>query len=153
MFFQGKHCTKSNCLTQKTKKMVRIVNYQKRTTEEGKDFFTLELQGGVQMVKSQETGKFYITAKKASISSTFDELTCKALIGTELPGDIQKVNCKPYEYTNKDTGEVIELSHRYEYVEENTSNPVPEKSKTTIDAFMENVPVGNSFSTNGQLVH
>lgn len=133
--------------------MVRIVNYQKRTTEEGKDFFTLELQGGIQMVKSQETGKFYITAKKASISSTFDELTCKALIGTELSGDIQKVNCKPYEYTIKDTGEVIELSHRYEYVEENTSNSVPEKSKTTIDAFMENVPVGNSFSTNGQLSH
>jgi hypothetical protein len=27
-----------------------------------------------------------LTARKASISSTFDELTCQALIGTELPG-------------------------------------------------------------------
>jgi hypothetical protein len=36
------------------------------------------------MVKSKETDKFYVTARKASISS-FDELTCQALIGTELP--------------------------------------------------------------------
>ena len=50
--------------------MVKIVNYQKRTTEQGKDFFVLELQGGIEMVKSQESGKFYITARKASISST-----------------------------------------------------------------------------------
>ncbi len=62
--------------------MVRIVNYQKRTTEQGKEFFVLELQGGIEMVKSAETGKFYVTARKASISSTFDELTCQALIGT-----------------------------------------------------------------------
>jgi hypothetical protein len=31
-------------------------------------------------VKSKETSKFYITARKASISTTFDELTCQALM-------------------------------------------------------------------------
>jgi hypothetical protein len=36
-----------------------------------------ELQGGIEMVKSKETDKFYVTARKASISSTFDELTCQ----------------------------------------------------------------------------
>ena len=153
MFFQGNFCTESNCLTQKTKKMVRIVNYQKRMTEEGKEFFTLELQGGIEMVKSQETGKFYVTARKANISSTFDELTCQALIGTELPGAVKKVDCEPYEYVVKDTGEVITLSHRYEYVEETIVTQKTEKSTTTIEEFMSTSPKGNEFSTNGQLTH
>ena len=133
--------------------MVRIVNYQKRQTEDGKVFFVLELQGGIEMVKSAETGKFYITARKATISSTFDELTCQALIGTELSGKVDKVSCEPYEYTIKDTGEVITLTHRFEYVEENAINHNVEKSKTTIEEFMSNSPKGSSFSTNGHLAH
>ena len=139
--------------SKKQEKMVRILNYQKRTTEEGKEFFTLELQGGIEMVKSQETGKFYLTARKISISSTFDEVTCKSLIGTELPGSVQKVECDPYEYTIRETGEVISLSHRYEYVGTSTSAPTVEKSKTTIDDFMSTSPTGTSFSSNGQLTH
>ena len=133
--------------------MVRIVNYQKRTTEEGKEFFTLELQGGVEIVKSQETGKNYMTARKASMSCTFDELTCQSLIGTELPGSVKKVACEDYSYTIKETGEIITLSHRFEYVEQEAPKYSPEKSNTTIEEFMAKAPVGNSFSTNGQLVH
>ena len=133
--------------------MVRIVNYQKRTTEEGKVFFTLELQGGIEIVKSQETGKSYMTARKASMSCTFDELTCQSLIGTELPGSVRKVECEEYSYTIKDTGEVITLSHRFEYVEQEAPVQTTEKSKTTIEEFMNSAPTGNSFSTNGQLVH
>jgi hypothetical protein len=134
--------------------MVRISNYIKRTTEEGRDFFVLELQGGAEIVKSQETGKNYMTARKASMSCTFDELTCQSLIGTELPGSVKKVECEAYEYTIKETGEVITLSHRFEYVEEEkASSHKVEKSKTTIEEFMNSAPAGNSFSTNGQLQH
>ena len=95
--------------------MVRIINYLKRQSEE-KDFFVLELQGGIEMVKSQSTGKFYVTAKKAFISSTFDEETCKALIGTEMEGSIVKTTCDPFEYTVKETGEIIVLNHKYVYM-------------------------------------
>ena len=133
--------------------MVRISNYIKRTTEEGKEFYILELQGGIEVVKSRETGKLYMTARKASMSCTFDELTCQSLIGTELPGSVKKVECDAYEYTIKDTGEVITLSHRFDYVEQEAAIQTPEKSKTTIDEFMFKAPVGNAFSTNGQLVH
>jgi hypothetical protein len=133
--------------------MVRIVNYQKRTTEEGKVFFTLELQGGIEIVKSQETGKSYMTARKASMSCTFDELTCQSLIGTELPGSVRKVECEEYEYTIKDTGEVITLSHRFEYVEQEAPANNPQMSKTSIEDFMSATPTGNAFSTNGQLIH
>lgn len=133
--------------------MVRIVNYQKRTTEGGKEFFVLEIQSGITMVKSKETGKFYATAVKATLSSTFDELTCKALIGTELPGIIEKVECEPYDYVVKETGEIIKLSHRFEYVDENTVAQKAEQSKLLEDE-LRIAHLANTFSgTNGQLVH
>jgi hypothetical protein len=135
--------------------MVRITNYQRRVTEQGKQFFTLELQGGIEVVKSQETGRSYMTAKKASMSCTFDELTCQSLIGTELPGAVKKLQCEEYSYTIRETGEVITLSHRYEYTD--TEEPVVTKDvgKTTLEEFMSKAPVGNMFSVNEQqqLVH
>jgi len=130
--------------------MVRIINYRERVREDGESFFVLELQGGIQMVKSQQTNKFYVTAKKATIPSTFDEITCKALIGTELPGTIEKVECDPYEYTIKDTGEVIQLDYRYEYSEEKKSEPAHDKdiNRATVEDILK---MSNSrrFSTNG----
>ncbi len=135
--------------------MVRIANYQKRTTEQGKIFFTLELQGGVEIVKSHETGKSYMTARKASMSCTFDELTCQSLIGTELPGSVKKVECEEYSYTIKDTGEIITLSHRFEYVDTEPAISTTGIGKTTVEQFMGKAPVGNMFSVNEQpqLVH
>ena len=52
--------------------MVRIVNYKKRQAEDGKEFFVLEITGGIEMVMSNSTGQFYATAKKAYLASTFD---------------------------------------------------------------------------------
>jgi hypothetical protein len=40
------------------------------------------------------------------------------LVGKEIPGTIQKVSCEPFEYTIKDTGEVISMEHRWEYFPE-----------------------------------
>lgn len=142
-------------LTQKSENMVRIIGYKKRTTEQGKEFFVLELQGGITMVKSVETGKLYATANKATISSTFDEATCNALIGTELEGKVQKAPSEPYEYTVRETGEVIMLSHRFEYVEEDkVVTPKVELSQTSFRDVMKNgYDEENTFSKNGELVH
>ena len=101
-------------LTQKSKTMVRIINYKKRVAE-NKEFFVLEVSGGIEMVLSKTTGMYYATSKKATITSTFDEEICKSLIGSEFPGSIVKEECEPYEYTIQDTGEIITLSHRYVY--------------------------------------
>lgn len=133
--------------------MVRIVNYQKRLTEDGREFFILVLQGGIEMVKSQETGRFYLTARKAGISSTFDENTCKSLVGSEIPGCIVKVKCEPYTYVVKETGEELTLTHRYEYSDSEVETPKVEKSETTVEQFMTSTPQGNTFSKNGELVH
>ena len=95
--------------------MVKIINYKERQAEDGNLFYVLEITGGVEMMKSQTTNQYYATAKKAYIASTFDEATCKALIGTEMEGNIVKQDCEPYEYINKDSGEVFQLTHKYVY--------------------------------------
>jgi hypothetical protein len=98
--------------------MVKIIDYKVRMSADGEPFFALILQGGIQLVQSKETGMFYATAKRASITSTFDEETCKSLIGQELDGTVEKVECETYEYTNEETGEILELSHRWVFVKE-----------------------------------
>ncbi|MFC2125988.1 hypothetical protein ACFLU5_14390, partial [Bacteroidota bacterium] len=63
-----------------------------------------------------ETGNWYATAKRASITSTFTPDRAKKLIGMEIPGSIVREECDPYMYTIEETGEEIELHHTYKYV-------------------------------------
>ena len=98
--------------------MVQIVDYAKRQNAEGEEFFALILQGSLEMVKSKESGNYYATAKRASVTSTFTEEVCKKLLGTEIPGSIKRVPSEPYEYAIPDTGEVITLEHRWVYLQE-----------------------------------
>lgn len=95
--------------------MVTIVDYALRQKEDGTGFCALILQGGIEMVQSKTTGMFYATAKQTSIPSTFNEATCQSLIGEKLPGRIVKDECEAYSYTIKETGEIVELSHRWVY--------------------------------------
>ena len=93
--------------------MVTIIDYTKRQNAEGKEFFTLNLMGGVELVKSTKTGNHYATAWKSSISCTFNEDVCKSLIGSKLPGTVQKIECEAYEYALPSTGEIVMLTHKY----------------------------------------
>lgn len=99
--------------------MVTIVDYKNyQNKDSGEEFFALVVQGGVEAVKSQETGNTYFTARKAQVTSTFNEVTCKQLVGSTLDGEVKKIETDPYEYAIPETGEVIELSHTYQYVDE-----------------------------------
>lgn len=96
--------------------MVTVSNYQPRTSAEGKDYFVLELTSQeLEMVVSQQTGRYYATVRKCFMSATFPEPICQAMIGKQLPGSITKTACEPYEFTIPDTGEVITRNHRYDY--------------------------------------
>jgi hypothetical protein len=121
----------------KLKKMVHVVGYKERFSSEGKSFMALILQGGVEIIESAN-GKLYATARKASVASTFDEETCKILIGQELPGTIEKVECEPYEYTNPNTGEILYLTHRYTFAPDNKDGV-----NHTVENFIE-IPVAES---------
>lgn len=118
--------------------MVTIINFKERNKEDGTSFFVLELQGGIELVQSQQTQQFYATAKKAYIPSTFDRLTCQALIGTQMEGAIEKVDCEPYEYRVQETGEIIVLNHRYQYVQKETIKPVVENFTPDVNTFSRN---------------
>ncbi|MGZ3902658.1 MAG: hypothetical protein ACXVC6_03115 [Bacteroidia bacterium] len=77
--------------------MVTIIDYKKRTNAKNEEFISLVVQGDIEMIKSSKTGKFYATAKKASVVSTFDEQTCRSLIGKTMAGNIVKVESEPYD--------------------------------------------------------
>ena len=98
--------------------MVTVIDYAVRQRQEGGEFVALILQGGLSLVKSQNTGNFYATVKKCSIPSTFDAETAQAMVGERVPGSVVKKSCEPYEYTVPDTGEILELTHRWVYLPE-----------------------------------
>lgn len=121
--------------------MVTVINFIERRRQDGSSFFVLEVQGGLEMVRSEKTGNFYATIKKTFIPSTFDENTCQAIIGTQIPGSIEKVETESYEYTIKDTGEVIKLKHRFEYNPEENIAIKPSESDLLIPG--KNMFTGN----------
>ncbi len=95
--------------------MVTIKDFKKRETKTGDAFFVLVLQGGISPVQSRKTGRMYFTAKTCTVPSTFDEETCKQIIGQQFPGEIVRIKTDPYDYAIPETGEIIELEHRWEY--------------------------------------
>ena len=94
--------------------MVRVTNAYQRTNEKG-SYVSLELLGDIIMIQSQKTGRFYAHARKCCVFSTFDKRTADSLIGSQMPGTIERVPCDPYDFTIKETGEVIKLAHTYGY--------------------------------------
>ena len=114
--------------------MVTIIGYDQRINSIGEEFFVLIMQGGIELKKSNSSEMHYATAMKCGIPSTFNEQTCQSLIGQKFPGKIVKKPCVPFCCTNKKTGEVIEISHRYVYLPEGSNieeviyEGVPEES-------------------------
>lgn len=98
--------------------MVTIIDFKQRVNKEGKEYGVLVLQGKIETVRSKTTNRPYFTAKKTAVPTTFDEEFGKNLIGQTLPGQIEKIECDPYIFTNPETGEEMELSHTYVYNED-----------------------------------
>lgn len=95
--------------------MVQVTNFYEVEKQDGSTFISLELTGGLELVQSQNTGRFYATVKKCRIPSTFDANVAKMMVGTQLDGDVVRVETDPYSYVNKRTGEVLQLQHSYAY--------------------------------------
>lgn len=95
--------------------MVTVKEIKRAENSQGEEFFGLIVQSGAMPVKSKRTGRVYFTAKTAFVPCTFDEKTASSMVGMELEGSIRKVPTEPYEYTIEETGEIITLTHRWEY--------------------------------------
>ena len=78
--------------------MVTIVDFEKRKNALDEEFNVLIIQGGVETVLSKQTGKPYITARKTSIPCTFDDTFAESLVGSQMPGSIERIQCDEYKY-------------------------------------------------------
>lgn len=95
--------------------MVQVTNFHVVEKKDGTSFISLELTGGLELVQSQNTGRFYATARKCRIPSTFDATVAKMMVGQQIDGEIVRVTVDPYEYASPTTGEVMTLQHSYAY--------------------------------------
>lgn len=119
--------------------MVKITSYQLRKSE-GREFFALILESGIEIVKSSN-GKFYASTKKVSIPCPFSEETCKALLGEQMKGSIRSVQCDPYSFIVPETGEELIRDTHYEYFPE----------EIALD-FAEDLEKSSNLKLNGQLI-
>ena len=101
--------------------MVTVTNYTSRQRKDGTTFQVLELSGSVELIQSQETGKFYATVRKTTIPCTFDETIAKGLVGTTMKGEIVRVKVDAYDFVNPKTGEIIKLQHSYAFSPEGST--------------------------------
>jgi hypothetical protein len=76
--------------------MVIVSDYtEKVNASSGQTFVLLELSGGLELVQSQNTGKFYATVRKCRIPSTFNADVAKLMVGQQIDGDIVRVVSDP----------------------------------------------------------
>jgi hypothetical protein len=135
------HCTKINLQNFIT--MVTITGYEPRE-KDGKVFYAITIQGEARMAQSEESGNFYLTADKTTVSTSFNEAMCQMLVGKQIAGSIQKMECEPYTYTNKQTGELVTLTHRFQYSPKEATNVVQEATPA-MQVTMQPQPQINPF--------
>ncbi len=113
--------------------MVTVTNYTTRTRKDGSTFQVLEISGSAELVQSQETGKFYATVRKTTIPCTFDETIAKGLVGTQMKGDVVRVQVDAYDFVNPKTGEIIKLQHSYSYQPEGSTELIGSRRIETLE--------------------
>ena len=95
--------------------MVTVTNALERVKKDGTTFPVLEISGGAELVLSQTTRRYYATVRRCTIPFTGSLEVAKMLIGQKIDGEIVRVICEPYQFTNQRTGEVMTLQHSYAY--------------------------------------
>ena len=104
--------------------MVTISNYFERQKNDGSTFIVLELTGGVELIQSSKTNRFYATVRKSTFPFTGSAEIAKTLIGQRVEGEIVKVIVEPYTFINPRTQEEMVLRHSYAYQASDTSELV-----------------------------
>lgn len=112
--------------------MVTITNYKSRENKKGEQFFVLELSGGLERI--QGANGMYFTSRTCTVPTSFTESQCQSMIGLEVPGRIDKVECEPYSYLVPGTDDVKTLNYRYEYID--TSTEIVENNVIDDEAVM-----------------
>lgn len=104
--------------------MVTVSNIKEVKKTDGTSFVSLELNGGLELVQSSNTGKWYGTTRRCRIPCTFDINVAKQMIGQTLDGEIVRVESEPYLFISPTTGESLQLQHTYAYRPSGSMNVV-----------------------------
>ena len=91
--------------------MVMIVDVKERISAEGNVFCSLTVSQP--SWHKSETGKVSLVNLKANTTTNIPFAAAKELVGVEMPGNIVRVSCEPYDWTNPETGESVKLAHTY----------------------------------------
>lgn len=96
--------------------MVKIIDAQTRVNSKTKaEYNVIVLLGDVQVLNSKSSGKFYLTAKRVVLPTTLDQVQAKELVGTTLPGVIEKVDCPEYEIKMPNSNKKVKITHTFQY--------------------------------------
>ena len=96
--------------------MVQVLEVVERTSSTGNTFRVVIVGSEAQVVFSKD-GKPRVDSVKAGIPSNLPLQALQALIGSKLPGKIEKQECEPYTFIGSD-GEEITLDYRWQYAAE-----------------------------------
>jgi len=95
--------------------MVTVTNALERVKKDETTFSVLEISGGVELVLSQTTQRYYATLRKCTIPFTGSMDVAKLMVGQKIDGEIVRTIFEPYQFINPRTGEVLKLQHSYAY--------------------------------------
>ena len=95
--------------------MVKIIDAQTKVNSKNEKYNVIVLLGDVQVLNSKTSGKPYLSAKRILMPTTLDEAQAKDLIGTTLPGIIEKVDCPEYEIKMPNSKKVVKITHTFQY--------------------------------------
>ena len=96
--------------------MVQVLEVVERTSSTGNTFRVVIVGSDAQVVFSKD-GNPRVDAVKSGIPSNLPIEALQALIGSKLPGKIEKQECEPYTFIGTN-GEEITLDYRWQYVAE-----------------------------------
>lgn len=96
--------------------MVKVLEVVERTSSTGNTFRVVIVGSDAQVVFSKD-GNPRVDAVKAGIPSNLPIEVLQELIGSKLPGKIEKQECEPYTFIGSDGTEVT-LDYRWQYVAE-----------------------------------
>ena len=113
--------------------MVTVTNFLERQRKDGSSFVVREITGGLELVQSSSSGNFYATVRKCTIPSKFSVEIAKSMIGSQISGEIVRVEVPEYEYVNKRTGEVMTLTHGYSYRPEGSFSLIGQARVTDLE--------------------
>ena len=94
--------------------MVQVLEVVERTSSTGNTFRVVIVGSDAQVVFSKD-GKPRVDAVKAGIPSNLPIKALTSLVGSKLPGKIEKEECEPYTFIGSD-GTEITLDYRWQYV-------------------------------------